>query len=394
MNKRNLQFIASGLVMMLFGITMVVVGTINNYLTLEFDADKTFIGYCAAVLALGILGGTLVFGPVSDRYGYKPVMLAGVLMVAAGLAGITATGIRGIIPVLFFITGAGGGMLNGVTNVVVARIFPQNSSAWLSLLGVFYGAGALGLPLVTSMLLESGYSYRFILTSVALLIMVPFVIVLLLEFPAPQRTKAIPLKTYAAFFTRRAILLPGFFLFFQSGLEAIIPVWAPSFLADKHEAGYDKALFAITAGALGMVVARLMLSRILQIKASGQVMMSSLFISLAAIILLQFSGSLTTGLVAIGILGMGMAAAFPVMMGYATDFFPHDSGTALSIVIAIALIGNMLLSALAGYVLEIWGIHKFIILLILFTTALIVLMILIQNNLIKNKYNASKGMAE
>jgi MFS transporter, FHS family, glucose/mannose:H+ symporter len=394
MDKRNLQFIAAGLVMMLFGITMVVVGTINNYLTVEFGAGKVLIGYYAAILALGVLAGTLAFGPIADHYGYKPVMLAGVVLVAAGLAGVTASGSLQAVPWFFFLTGAGGGMLNGVTNVVVARIFPENNSAYLSLLGVFYGGGALGLPLITSLMLENGYSYRFILTSVASLLLVPFIMVLLLKFPKPQRSKAIPFKLYAGFFTKKAILLPGFFLFFQSGIEAIVPVWAPVYLSETHNAGYDKALYAITAAALGMLLARLVLSRILQKKPPHKVLMVSLLIMTAAIIMLQVAGSLTSGLIAMGIIGVGMAAAFPVMMGYTADFFPEDSGTAFSIVIAIALVGNMILNAITGYVLEIAGTRMFILMLAIFAAALIILLITIQNKLIKNRYNVSKGMAE
>jgi MFS transporter, FHS family, glucose/mannose:H+ symporter len=379
---------------MLFGITMVVVGTINNYLTVEFGADKVLIGYYAAILALGVLIGTLGFGPIADSYGYKPVMLAGVVLVAAGLAGITASGSLQAVPWFFFLTGAGGGMLNGVTNVVVARIFPENSSAYLSLLGVFYGAGALGLPLITSLMLENGFSYRFILNSVASLLLVPFIGVLLLKFPKPQRSKAIPFKTYTGFFTKKAILLPGFFLFFQSGIEAIVPVWAPVYLAESYNAGYDKALYAITAAALGMLLTRLALSRILQKKAPDKVLMISLIIMAAAIFMLQMAGSLTSGLIAMGIIGVGMAAAFPVIMGYTADFFPGDSGTAFSIVIAIALVGNMILNAVTGYVLEIAGTGMFTLILAIFTAALIILLIMIQNKLIKSKYNVSKRMAE
>jgi hypothetical protein len=42
MQLKTKQFWASGLVMMLFGITMVVVGTINNFLVVEFGVDKLY----------------------------------------------------------------------------------------------------------------------------------------------------------------------------------------------------------------------------------------------------------------------------------------------------------------------------------------------------------------
>lgn len=52
MQLKTKQFWVAGLVIMLFGITMVVVGTINNFLVVEFGVDK-FI-YVIAALLLGL----------------------------------------------------------------------------------------------------------------------------------------------------------------------------------------------------------------------------------------------------------------------------------------------------------------------------------------------------
>ncbi|WP_234408867.1 MFS transporter [Marinilabilia salmonicolor] len=240
MNKKTVRFIAAGLVMMLFGITMVVVGTINNYLTVRFGVDKLFIGFCASVLAAGILTGSFAFGPVADRFGYKPVMLAGVLLVILGILGITFSGYVFIVPYMFLLIGLGGGSINGVTNMLVADIYPENNSAYLSLLGVFYGIGALGFPLLTSLLLDRAMSYQAILSVVALILLIPFVLVLFLKFPGAKRTEAVPFKEYFRFFTKPILLLIGMFLFFQSAIEAIIPVWTPTYLMEVVDVPYDK----------------------------------------------------------------------------------------------------------------------------------------------------------
>src|SRR5690554_3761237 len=134
MRKKSVHFLAAGMVMMLFGITMVAVGTINNYLTINFRVDKLFIGFCASVLAAGILIGSFTFGPIAERFGYKPVMLGGVLLVILGITGITFSVRVNLVPFMFFVMGLGGGSINGVTNMLVADLYPQNSSAYLSLL--------------------------------------------------------------------------------------------------------------------------------------------------------------------------------------------------------------------------------------------------------------------
>ncbi|MGV8094770.1 MAG: sugar MFS transporter [Mangrovibacterium sp.] len=188
MSKTTLQFTATGLVMMLFGITMVVVGTINDFLTSEYQVDKLFIGFCASMLTSGILAGSFLFGSAAERFGYKRIMLLGVLMVIAGIAGIVQLGHIAVIPYLFLLIGLGGGVINGVTNLVVAVLYPVNTGAWLSLLGVFYGVGAFGLPLLTSVLLEQGWGYRSILTWIGASLLIPFVFVLVLRFPEAKRS--------------------------------------------------------------------------------------------------------------------------------------------------------------------------------------------------------------
>ena len=385
MDKRKVQFVATGLVMMLFGITMVVVGTINNFIMVEFVVDKLFIGLCASVLAAGILCGSFIFGPVADRFGYKPVMLAGILLILIGLLGIIYTRVIPLIPYLFFLIGLGGGMINGVTNVIVAALFPENSSAYLSLLGVFYGVGALGFPLTTSILLDNGFTYQTILSVVSLFLLIPLALVLLVKFPECPHTRAIPIREYFGFFTRPAILLVGLFLFFQSAVEAIVPVWTPTYLKETFLVSYDKGLFAITVSASGMTLTRLALSQILKKTSSYRVVLISMLTIIGGALLLEFGNSFYLGLVGIAMIGIGLAASFPVMLSYTAVFFPANAGTAFSMVIGIALVGNISLNAFAGYFLNTFGIGKLNVLLISFILIMLFLLKIINYKLIKKQ---------
>jgi fucose permease len=60
------------------------------------------------------------------------------------------------------------------------------------------------------------------------------------------------------------------------------------------------------------------------------------------------------GLIAIG---AGLAAGFPVMLGFIGNKFAELSGTAFSIVLTIALLGNMIVNFLMGVIAEKFGIH-------------------------------------
>jgi len=381
MQKKTIQFLVAGQVMMLFGITMMAVGTINNHLTVTFDVDKAFIGLCASVLAAGVFVGQFSFGTVVDRLGYKPVMLAGVVLVTIGLTGIILNDLVGIIPFLFFLIGAGGGTANGVTNLLVADLYPGKSSAYMSLLGVFFGIGALGLPLITSILREKGFSYEAILSFVAMFLVLPFFMVLVIRFPGPRRSRPISVRQYLGFLVHPTLVLIGFFLFFQGALEAIVPVWTPTFLSESHSVSYDKGLYAITVSAVGMTFTRLVLGRVLMKRSSFQIVVFSLFILAGGLLLLQFGPTFYSGLVGVALVGIGMAASFPVMISYSVDFFPENSGTAMSIVLGMALVGNLVLNYLTGLVLEKLGVEMLNLIFGLIFIALVVLLGVIRKRL-------------
>ncbi len=383
MNKRTRQFIATGLVMMLFGITMVVVGTINDFLTSEYRVDKLFIGFCASMLTSGILAGSFLFGSAAERFGYKRIMLLGVLMVIAGIAGIVQLGHIAVIPYLFLLIGLGGGIINGVTNLVVAVLYPVNTGAWLSLLGVFYGVGAFGLPLLTSVLLGQGWGYRSILSWIGVSLFIPFVSVLLLRFPEAKKSGGMAVKEYFRFFTHPAIIFIGLFLFFQSAVEAIVPTWTPTYLKETFGVGYSNALYAITVSCISIAVARLFLSQILKKVSSFRVVLASLLIVIAGIAIMKLSGSFWMGLTGVGLIGLGLAASFPVMLDYTAGKYPEHTGTVFSIVIGIALTGNILLNLLTGYILQSFGVNKLNSLLILFVLIMIALLYAVNYRIIK-----------
>jgi MFS transporter, FHS family, glucose/mannose:H+ symporter len=75
MYKKNIVFAAACIGMLLFGIVMISLGTINAYLSEKFSLDEIQIASLAALLPFGILAGSLVFGPIVDRYSYRVVLI-------------------------------------------------------------------------------------------------------------------------------------------------------------------------------------------------------------------------------------------------------------------------------------------------------------------------------
>ena len=85
--NRKLVFWAACLGMLTFGIVMTVLGAILPPVVERFGVDKAEAGSLFLLMSLGILAGSVVFGPVVDRYGYR-----GLLLASAAFAALPATG--------------------------------------------------------------------------------------------------------------------------------------------------------------------------------------------------------------------------------------------------------------------------------------------------------------
>src|SRR5215467_7150520 len=152
MSKNILVFIAACAGMFLFGITLITLGSVATDLRSKFQLNGTDAGTLFSILPFGILTGSLVFGPICDRYGYKYLLILACIGMFAGFEGIAYSNSHSLLKIYIYIFGVGGGVINGATNAVVADISPERKGANLSLLGVFFGLGALGMPLVLGML--------------------------------------------------------------------------------------------------------------------------------------------------------------------------------------------------------------------------------------------------
>lgn len=353
-NHRHV-FFAACLGMLLFGIVMITLGSSLPELISRYQLTEIQAGSMFSILPLGILAGSLVFGPIVDRYGYQGLLIANALILLIGFESIAYAERAGILMIAVFLIGFGGGVLNGATNALVADISEHTKGAHLSILGVFYGLGAITMPTLIN-ILKNHLNAQQIISWVGWSILLVVLVFVVVRFPQPKQAQGFSLSQAVQLIRSKSLLLAGFFLFFTSGNEGLSNNWLSTFLENHKALGREEALFCLSALVVSLTVARIILGKALKVYPSPRVFMLSLVFQMAGVGLLFFGTGYGVLFIGAVLLGMGMAAGFPIMLGYVSELFAQWSGTAFSIALALALTGNMLINYITGFLIQGYGI--------------------------------------
>ena len=357
MTNRRTLFVIACLGMLAFGIVLTTLGAVLPSVIERFGIDTAAAGSLFLLLTFGILLGSVVFGPIVDRNGYKGMLLLATALIAIGLEGIALAPSMSWLRVAVALIGFGGGIINGGTNALVADISAEGRTAGLSLLGVFFGVGAVGVPFVLGSLLGT-FSYSAIIAAVGALVIVPFLITAATPFPAPKQPQGFPLAAAKGLVRDPVLLLMGLMLFLESGMEITVGGWTATFFKEELQITDQRALVYLSLYWLGMMLARIALGSVLKRAAPIRVLLGCLAVGfVGALLLLLLTRNASLAAAGVFLLGVGFSATFPVVLGFVGDRHTQLSGTAFSIVIVMALTGGMLLPWLTGVLGATYGLR-------------------------------------
>ena len=356
MYNKKLVFWSAFMGMLLFGMGLITLGAVAPELKEKFHLDETDAGTLFSILPIGILAGSLLFGPVADRYGYKWLMILSCLAMCLGFEGIAYAPSLIILKVSIFIFGIGGGILNGATNAMVADISLNAKGANLSLLGVFFGLGAIGMPFILGILKDS-VPARQVVAMVGWFTLLLGVLYVFIQFPASKKAQGFVETKKTHLFKGGLLLFISFYLFCQSSFESILNNWTTTYFTKNLLIAENRALFALSLYVVGLTVMRLLLGSIFRKVPAIKLQVGSWILMALGSMCLHFADSYTFAITGLILLGAGLAGGFPIMLGILGERFAQRSATAFSIALVIGLTGNMLVNYLMGIIADRYGIH-------------------------------------
>jgi fucose permease len=361
-----------------FGVSIITLGSTLPQLSATFGLDEIQKGTLASVLPFGILTGSLIFGPIVDRYSYRYLLSVSVLLVSAGFFFIAYATLFYQLNIAFYLIGLGGGMLNGATSSMISDLsedLKENKAANLSLLGVFFGLGSLGMPVLLGGL-KTWYSYDQIIAGLGFFMILPALYMLFIPYPAPKQSQGLSFSGLTILLKDSLLILSGLILFFQSGWESMVNNWTTTYLIGVKGLPEKTSLFYLTIFVIAFTASRLLLGILLRRLSSYLMIYVSSFTALAGGMLMYIAQNEIIIILSMILIGLGLAAGFPIILGLIGGRYARLSGTAFGVAFTIALVGNMIINYLIGVFTQGWGMQVYPMILI-GTASVTILMILI-----------------
>lgn len=341
---------------LVFGVVFAVLGTVFGLPAMRerLQINLAQQGNLFLLLYFGIFSASLIVGPLIDHLGNKinllvsSVIVAGAMLLFATAHSLAAANFAAVL------LGLGGGGLNTCTNVLVSDLYGEQRGPMLNLLGIFFGIGALLVPLLAATI-EGRFTIAQLFIFCSALAAVCALAYAVISFPPAKATQTFAWADAAEVAKYEGVLLLGFILFLESGNEASIGGWTSTYV---NRSGYSPRLatLALAAYWAALMFGRILSARMLRRITKSQLVAGSALLSVLGCAILLTSQRLVLLVIGVALIGLSYGPIFPTTLAIAGDRYAKRAGTVFGLLFSIALIGGMLLPWAVGQVSQQLGV--------------------------------------
>ncbi len=330
------------LTIFVYGVIAAMLGTIMP----TFDLTMEQKGNIAFAQAVGLIIASVSVGPLIDNKGKKTGLLLGLSLVAIALYLLPNVG--GYLPRMacLLLLGFGGGVIVTAANALLSDIGEERRASVMNFLNLFFGLGGLATPFIAANLVGGDPVKLCYLAAV--LTTVALVLNIVTPMPGPTGERGFRFSEAGQVLGRPVLYLLAFFMFLYISAEVGVWNWLASYLIGRG-IPKERALNILSLGfALGMLVGRVVVSRILiKVAAPTVTMGAAALMALTTYLMLETSDP-NVAWIAVFCAGLAMAPVFPTTLAMVGDAFPKGTATAMGIVITSGWIGLAVSSPIIG----------------------------------------------
>jgi FHS family glucose/mannose:H+ symporter-like MFS transporter len=346
---------------LLTGCTHVIFGAVLPELLTHYGRSYSDGGMLVFLEFGGFLLGVLSMPAFSRRFSRRSTITMAFGLLFLAMITIVMLPPWSLAVSLTFIAGMAFGLVEASISTFVLMAAKDKQASAFSTLEVFFGLGALFMPIVSSILIANGlWKYGFMLLGISALATGLIWSKLSLgehdELLAHKADRTQPdIKPPALTRSSLTFLILFMLVFFlYVGMENTIVNFLPSIFIDQMHTTSSVSTLAVTAYWIAMVAGRLFAGVLAEKMTYFRYLAVAFGGSLITVFLWLFSTQLWSSFAVVLLLGLFMSGMFAVALIYANQLLPGRTEQTTSTLIAAGGLGGSVLPLGVG-----WGMDKF-----------------------------------
>lgn len=387
--QRTSLFAAACAGMFIFGVVLALLGTLFGLPAMRerLGVNLAQQGDLFLLLFAGVCFATVAVGPLIDRFGNKAVLLVSALLVTLALVEFAAAHSMLSASIAALSIGLGGGGLNTSSNVLTSELYEGRRGPMLNLLGIFYGFGALFIPLLAASI-TSLLPMPKLLLYTAVLPAIGIIAYAVLPFPPPREGHGMRWREILEVVRYPGLLLFGLLLFIESGNEAVLAGWTSTYVG-KAGAAAQLATWILAGYWAGLMLGRFCAMRLLRHFRDVQLVLLSALGAMAACALLLGLRSVAVLAVVVVFTGFAQSAIYPTTLAMVGDRYQRYAATAFGVLFSVGLAGGAVFPWAVGHISEVRSLRIGMVLLLAGACAVVVTALVIKDRVCGGGQTAS-----
>jgi len=350
--SRNTSVVALMAVFSL-GIAFVIIGAISEELKGALRVTNAEIGSLAFALFLTSMVVQLFIGPLVDKFGHKPLAIAGFLVLALSMLLIARASAFQTAFLASILLGVGAMCVNTVGNTLIPVVlFGGKDPARASNFGnAFFGLGLVVTPLLFPLL--AGAGYRTALYVLAVVLVVFLLVALATSFP--QVSTGYQFSMAFKLLGNPAVLVAALALVCYISLESSMNTWSKPYMTELlggagQPGAVSRAGFILSLFGVAMMIGRFATSMVKNLTTIGvRLVAVASLLAAGAILVMITTTSPGVATAAVVVTGLVFAPIFPTIVGVTfAKFEPRLYGSIFGIIFAVGLLGGTFVPQIVG----------------------------------------------
>ena len=340
------------LIMILFTAHVSALSTIVAELSNEPGVGVSGSGLIFTVNYIGYILCALPCGALADRFGKKPVLLAGLGGAAVFFALFASVSSFPMHCLMMFFLGGCGGVVNCITAGYIGDVNPDDPDYYTNFLQMLACIGAIASPFLLSLLISLGVQWRYYYYVLSLLTVV-FAVLLIVFVPNTEKREGERFSFGKAFSAMKGVfLLACLCMFCYTGAEVATWGWLSSLLKTEFASSTLLSGLGVSLFWVGMTAGRYVCGRLLK-----RITMERLLIVLSALAALVTLGALfcrTAGvfLIMAVLLGLACSSTFPFLSSYGAARTALGTGMSFTLLMVCGNTGSAIVPYFVGLLSE------------------------------------------